>query len=478
MHHHIVAGEPASDAASSADRRVTPGPRGVLASALNFMRMQRDALAFLRRLDRGHPCDDLAPVRFVIAGQVLYLLRHPRHVHRLFRDPDGFPRTQTFTRQFRATLGYSLVTVSDVDEWKAARRRTTRHFKGPALQRHGAGVNEVLRDHALPVLARKAARGEAVDVFGEMLDIASLAVFVNFCGDRRDEVPADVYRRLNRILCYLRRRTLSMAHRAIPPWLPTAANRQVHADIERVHAYLAPRLARADGETMLGDVVRAHTDASGRLDTLRVLQEMTSNLIGGSETTIILMAWALYFVMQHPAVEEALVAEIVDVVGDLVPTTEHLRDMPYLDAVVEETLRMRPPAYMTGRRVAQDTDLDGHRLSGGAIALVCQWISHHEPRLWPAPHRFRPERFLKDHSGSEARPARPDETAYFPFGGGQYFCIGAQYAINEAKLMLATLLRAFRFTPADPLAFRGVGVDASLTLRPDRPILVRVAPRA
>jgi cytochrome P450 len=239
---------------------------------------------------------------------------------------------------------------------------------------------------------------------------------------------------------------------------------------------VSPRLARdAGSDTMFGDIIRAHTDASGRLDSLRVLQETTSNLIGGSETTIILMAWALHFVVRHPAVEEALVAEIRRVIGEEEPDTRHFKDMPYLDAIVTETLRMRPPAYMTGRVVAQDIDLDGYRLTGGAFALVCQYITHHEPRLWRAAHRFRPERFLKD---TEERPTRGEESAYFPFGGGQYFCIGAQYAINEAKLMLAVLLRAYRFTPSDPLSFADVGIDASLTLRPDRPILVRVEPRA
>ena len=314
-----------------------------------------------------------------------------------------------------------------------------------------------------------------MDVFGEMLDIASLAVFINFCGDRIDEIPMDVYQSLNQILCYLRHRTLSMAHRLIPPWVPTRANREVQGHIARVHAYLTPRLARdAGSDTMLGDIIRAHTDASGHIDTLRVLEETTSNLIGGSETTIILMAWALHFIIQHPAVEEALVAEIASAVGDEEPSMNHFKDMPYLDAVVTETLRMRPPAYMTGRLVAEDMDLGGYPLTGGAMALVCQYITHHEPRLWRESHRFHPERFIKE---SEERPPRGDEMAYFPFGGGQYFCIGAQYALHEAKLMLIALLRAYRFTPFDPLTFANVGMDASLTLRPDRAILVRVEQR-
>ena len=123
------------------DRRMPPGPRGIAASVLNLARMQKNMLSFLRHLDRSYECEDLSPVRFVIAGQAMYLLRDPRHIHRLFKDSVAFPRTQAFTRQFRATLGYSLVTMSDQGDWKRTRRRTTQYFKSAALGQYGVGVN-------------------------------------------------------------------------------------------------------------------------------------------------------------------------------------------------------------------------------------------------------------------------------------------------------------------------------------------------
>jgi cytochrome P450 len=102
---------------------------------------------------------------------------------------------------------------------------------------------------------------------------------------------------------------------------------------------------------------------------------------------------------------------------------------------------------------------------------VSQYVTHHSPALWKSPLEFRPDRFQ---DSSAARSASNGQTSYFPFGGGMYFCIGAQYAINEAKLMLATLLQKFTFKPALPGDISAVGMDASLTLRPQNPLYARV----
>lgn len=142
--------------------------------------------------------------------------------------------------------------------------------------------------------------------------------------------------------------------------------------------------------------------------------------------------------------------------------------MPYLDAVVRETLRLRSPAYVQSRVAVVDTELDGFKVDKGTVIFACQYITHLDPRFWKNPTQFDPERFLSGEKQSVSG------TAYFPFGGGKQICIGMNYAVNEAKLVTILLLRSFRFGPRDARALAKVGVDARTTARPDRPIELRV----
>jgi pentalenene oxygenase len=222
---------------------------------------------------------------------------------------------------------------------------------------------------------------------------------------------------------------------------------------------------------MFGDIIRTHTDAMGTIDESKVLDETIANLVGGSETTIVLMAWALLYLVQEPRIAERMYEEIDCVLGRNRPTPGDLKRLPYLHYVVSETLRLRPPAYVSSRMVSQDTELGGYSIPKGAMLFFCQYLTHRDPGLWSEPERFIPERFAPD--SLEAPSNRRTETVFFPFGGGALTCLGMNYAFYEAELMLLMLLQHFRFTPVQPENLSQVGIDARLTLRPDRPVLLR-----
>lgn len=449
------------------------GPRGVRAGIQTTMKAERSMFDLLLEMEQQYGDAALSPFRFTIMGKPVYVVRHPRHISRVFKDSETFPKTQLFMRAFSTTLGHSLVTVAAKEEWRKMRKRTVKHFTPTLLQTYGEVFADVLERRTIPALREKARAGDSISVIDEMMHMAEIAAFVSFLGITVEEVPVEVYLALNRVMLYVRTRTFGFLY---PPlWVPTAANRVVQRDLEKVHGYLRPRIQNdAAKDTMFGDILRSHTRADGQLDTLKALQEMTSMLVGGSETSILLMAWALWFIVRMPAVEDKILRELQQVVGTRKVTGADLKSLTYLDAVVSEVLRMRPPAFATGRIVARDTDFDGFAVEKDALVLTPIYITHHDPRLWKEPHSFRPERFLKE---TAERKSTPDEMTFYPFGGGQYFCLGNQYSINEAKMLLAWFLQRFRFSELTPGALADVGMDSALTVRPDRPIVLQVKTR-
>jgi cytochrome P450 len=455
------------------DLRQPPGPRGLRGSLLATYRLNRGFLPFLCDLEAEYSGAEMAPVGFRIMGQKMYLVVHPAHIKRLLLDGDNFTRTTKYMNAFKMVLGYNIISA-DMDEWRPLRKRTARFFGKPQLEQYGRVITDVLLDHSVPALAERARRGEAIDVFSEMLDVASIAIFKSFLGPEDGAVPRPVYRALNEIFCYIRRNMFSIV---LPPlWVPTAENRELREHLDCIHGYLRSHLTRQRAQqTVMGEVARAHLDEHGRIDVHKVVEEMTSLLVGGSETTIILMAWALYFLVQHPGVEERLLEEIRSVVGDDQPTVAHLKRMPYLESVVSETLRLRSPAYVLSRMSLVNTQLGGYAIERGAMIFASQHITHQHPRVWRNPERFDPGRF--DASSPEAPTNRREETPFFPFGGGSFNCIGMNFAFYEASLMLIILLQRFRFAIAEPRRFAEVGLDARLTLRPDRPIRLMVQER-
>ncbi|MEM9553215.1 MAG: cytochrome P450 [Acidobacteriota bacterium] len=450
-----------------------PGPRGLRATARAMIHLRGDFLSFLESLQSEYAGESLDPVVFTLGGQRMAFVSRPAHIHRVLTDTDTFTRTVKYMNAFRRALGYNIITVPN-SQWKPVRKRTASYFSGKALHEYADVVVQAIDYHSLPGLERLARSGERFELFDEMLDVASIAAYAAFLGERVDTIPPEAYRALNRIFCFVRR---NMFTYYLPPlWVPTPQNRDLRRDLELVRGDLRQRIeAQRDRQTMMGDIVRTHTGADGETDLQKVLDETIANLVGGSETTIILMAWTLYYLVQEPAVEAKLLDEIAAVVGDEVPTLEHLKRMPYLKLVITEALRLRSPAYVSSRMTTRDVSLGGFRLENDTMVFVSQYVTHRDPSIWSEPEAFRPERFAED--SPEALSKRRGEMPYFPFGGGAFFCLGMHYAVNEAELLVIMLLRRFRFEIADRESFDAVGLDARLTLRPDRPIDLHVYSR-
>ena len=193
-------------------------------------------------------------------------------------------------------------------------------------------------------------------------------------------------------------------------------------------------------------------------------------IVAGHETTAVALFWSLYLLAAAPAIQDRLAAEVGPL--DLGPdaAAESLPRLVYTRAVVQEALRLYPPAFTLARQAIRADTAGGIPIPARTVVLIAPWVLHRHRLLWPEPETFDPSRFLPP-----APP--PDRFAYLPFGIGPRVCIGAQFALTEATLVLATLIQAFRYRARR----RHSGRPARRRhhpARPPTPVPAAIAPRS
>ncbi len=219
------------------------------------------------------------------------------------------------------------------------------------------------------------------------------------------------------------------------------------------------RSGRDQGDllSMLMAARDAEGDGSGMTDA-QLRDEVMTLILAGHETTANALAWTWWFLAQHPEIDVRLAAEVRDACGDRPITMADLPNLPYTRAVFSEAMRLRPPAYATSREVIEPIVLGGQAIPAGAQVIVSPWVTQRDPRWWTEPLRYDPDRWL-------APRAEPNHRlAYFPFGGGTRVCIGEQFAWTEGILVIAALVRRWRFCLTVPAT--AVRPQAAVTLRP------------
>jgi unspecific monooxygenase len=199
----------------------------------------------------------------------------------------------------------------------------------------------------------------------------------------------------------------------------------------------------------------------------RLLDQVATLITAGHETTAAAMFWALYLLAAAPDVQNRLAAEVAPL--DLGPdrAADALPRLIYTRAVVQETMRLYPPAFTLVRQARHADIAGGITVAAGAIVFISPWILHRHRRLWAQPEVFDPTRFLPG-----APP--PDRFAYMPFGIGPRVCVGAQFALTEATLVLASLIQAFHIERADDDRVEPIAI---VTTQPDHPPLFRLRKR-
>ena len=248
----------------------------------------------------------------------------------------------------------------------------------------------------------------------------------------------------------------------LPLWVPTPANLRLRGavgELDRtVEGFIASGRSRRDiGDDLLSRLLVAQHEDGTRMSDLQLRDEAMTLYLAGHETTALTLAWSWYLLSQNPNVENKLVSEWQDVLAGATPTADQLHRLPYTAAVIAESMRLYPPVYVIGREATDDLELGGYRVKRGYTVLMSQWVSHRDPRYFPEPEEFRPERW------ENGLAKRIPKFAYYPFGGGQRLCVGSSFALMEAAIILAAVGQRYRFT-LDPDAV--IGIKPQITLLP------------
>ena len=253
------------------------------------------------------------------------------------------------------------------------------------------------------------------------------------------------------------------------PWRKLIASRKVldeivFGEIERRRA--APDEGRQD---ILSLLLGARGEAGEAFTDREVRDQVMTLMFAGHDTSTSTLTFMMHELARHPDVIERLCEEQDRVLGGAAPTVEGLEQMPYLEMVLDEVLRLYPPAWIGPRRAVREFEFGGYTVPEGAYVNYCSWASHRIPEVFPEPEAFIPERFTRE------RKAALPRGAYVPFGGGQRICIGKRFGQTEVKLVATMLLQRLRL---DALPGRTMTVRQMPTLSPKGGLRMRVLPRS
>lgn len=446
--------DPPSRAAPPSVRKPPPRARGYPVIGL-LPGLVRDAPSLLRRLARQHPGAvielDLGPAR-------AYLVTHPDQAQYVLNDNwRNFSKEGGMWKPLGRLLGNGLITAGG-DDWLRNRRRMQPLFAPRQL----ASLIDIMFDVAksdLPRLEQQARAGAVVDMEREMMQLTQRVILATMFGvsvtpreaDSLGEAILAAFQAINaRMFLYFVPERLLPGERA----LRDAISRIDEAILRLIRER---RRGREERHDLLSLLLRAQDESGSGMDDRQLRDELVSFFIAGNETTAITMTWLFYLLDRHPEIERRLRAEIEDVLGDRRPTAADLSKMDYAKMAIQETMRVYPPSWIIPRIVKEDDHICGYAVPAGAPVIVSQYVMHHDPTFWDAPQVFDPERFTPERSASRPR------YSFMPFGGGPRQCIGNLFAIMEAQIILAVLLRRLR---ARLVPGQLVSPKAVTTLRP------------
>ncbi|UPV73665.1 cytochrome P450 [Halorussus limi] len=442
-----------------APARTPPGPDG-LPVVGSLPAYARDPFDFERRMHRQY--GDV--VRWRFPGNWVYHLADPDHIeHVLVQNNQNYVKGEAFQETLGPVLGNGVLN-SEGEFWRRQRHLIEPSFHPDRISTYA----EMMVDSTERATARWR-DGEVRDVHSEMtaltLDIVGRALFGV---DLRDDSE-----RVGEALEVVMAASEFSLTDLLPEAIPTPGRRRFENAVETLDRVVAEIIAERKRNPTDDDVVSmllAARDEEGEGMTDRqVRDEVMTLLLAGHETTALALTFTFFLLAQNGDVERKLVAELDRELGGDRPTMADLGDLPYLERVVKESMRLYPPVPGIVREPVEDDRVGDYRIPAGVTVSMSQHVVHRDPRWYDDPMAFRPDRWTDGFEQSLPR------LAYFPFAAGPRRCIGDRFALLEARLVLATILQEYHL---ELVSSPALDLRPSITARPKRPVEMKIHERS
>jgi cytochrome P450 len=444
-----------------------PGPPG-----LPFLgvapQIKRDPLGYFARIATEFDGVSTLP----IGAEKVLLMNSPVAIEHVFQSNWRNYRKSDFYDKLRPLLGNGIAT-SEGDFWRRQRQITNPAFHRKSLTRMG----EIMRDRTRDMIdgwADRAGGGAfdlSEDLTGLTLRIVVESLFGSDITANSDggERTATIAHAVDTMLEVCERRVW-----AVPDlhdkWVSPLywRHRKARAALDRIVYDIIAERRRTGAEhfDLLGMLLEARDGDTGEaMSDLQLRDETTTLLVTGHESTANAAMWIFFVLSQHPEIEQRVRDEIAAVCGAETPDDGQLRELTYLRMVIEEVLRVYPPAWTTSRTAIEEDNILGFPVEAGTSVMISPYVMHRNPRYWPNPEVFDPERHTP-----QMKESRP-KYAYIPFGGGPRNCIGSNFAMMELQLVVAMVAQRYRVAVVNP---EKVEREAIVSIRPKDGINVTI----
>ena len=439
-----------------------PVHRRILSRLETAMVARRNVLEIIPALAYRQP---------IVSGEMMmrwHMLADPAGMKRVMLDNlANYPKSEIMKRMLRPAIGDSLFNAEGAD-WKWQRQAVSPVF----THRNVLALSPAMTATAERTCSRLSSCGGQTELVGQMLT-ATFDVICDVALSGREHFDSETFGQA--IIEYFRTagRASLLDFAGVPDWFPRPgrllAARSVATMHDMVGAAIQARRNQIDppGDDLLARMLAAQDPETGhRLSPEDLIFNMQFFIVAGHETTALALAWALYLLANVPEEQSRARKQARQVLQGRAATPSDLPKLPLVRQILEESMRLYPPVGLLARTVLEKDELCERVMQPGDILFLPVWALHRHERLWDAPDRFRPDRF------EDGAAAKLHKYQFLPFGAGPRVCVGADFAMMQAQIILATVLQSFEFMPGS-IAPHPVMM---MTVRPEPGVFLKVRP--
>lgn len=384
----------------------------------------------------------------------LYLVNNPDMIKYILKDNyENYYRQSFFARPLQLFLGNGLLNLQGA-EWRK-RRKTLAPIFQPKNIMQFAPIIQTITKTRLQTWDNKGANGSSFDISQEVLSMVYLIALKAFFNQEINETT--LAKALDAVNC---EHSFSMKFSSLLPWLPTIGVwrfRRAKKFLQKHIEFLIESNKQHPVDNFINVLLHTSDINDQPLSTQAIFDEAKTFLMTGHETTGNAIAWAMYLLADHPEKQKKLKEELKTVLAGRDPEIADLTNLPYTNAVFNESIRLYPPIWNTGRVCQSDDQIGEYFIPKGSKILICPYTLHRRELYWKNPLAFEPERHLL------AEADKPPQFAFIPFGGGPRICIASHFGVMESVLIIAMIMQRFTLTldPAHPIE-----LEPAISLKP------------